>query len=213
MEKPESMMSTNRMRKILLNLAVSLDGFVEGPRGEFDRCLTDQDYGMSDFLRRVDAILFGRRSYEALVKFDPNPYPDKKKYVFSRTLTRLATGFELIGSDIEASVKDIRGQPGSDIWLFGGPEFVSHLINAELVEEMHLAVHPLLLGAGKPLFQRLTDSKGLDITGSTALRLRIGAVVVSPDMTRGLQLEPDRMKSTSSTTYASGPVQLMCGRA
>jgi len=52
------------MRKIILNLAVSLDGFIEGPNGEIDWCFTDQDYGMTDFLNRIDTIFFGRKSYK-----------------------------------------------------------------------------------------------------------------------------------------------------
>ncbi len=143
----------------MLNLAVSLDGFVEGPRGEFDWCFTDQDYGMSDFLRRVDAIFFGRKSYDVLVKFDPNPYPDKKKYVFSRTLTTARAGFELVSGAIEPLVRSIRREAGKDIWLFGGPQLSSHLLAAGLIDEMHIAVHPLVLGDGKPLFQRLADRK------------------------------------------------------
>ncbi|MDO8367023.1 MAG: hypothetical protein Q7T20_09515 [Saprospiraceae bacterium] len=56
------------MSQILLNLAVSLDGLIEGPNGEFDWCFTDQDYGMTAFLARCDAIIFGRKSYELLKK-------------------------------------------------------------------------------------------------------------------------------------------------
>ena len=52
------------MRKIVLMLAVTLDGFIEGPNGEYDWCLTDQDYGMNYFLKRTDAVFFCRRSYE-----------------------------------------------------------------------------------------------------------------------------------------------------
>lgn len=55
------------MRKIILNVAMSLDGLIEGPGGEFDWCLTDQDYGMTDFLSRIDAVFYGRKSYEVLM--------------------------------------------------------------------------------------------------------------------------------------------------
>jgi dihydrofolate reductase len=54
------------MRKIILQVAISLDGNIEGPDGEFDWCFTDQDYGMVDFLKRVDAMFIGRKSYELL---------------------------------------------------------------------------------------------------------------------------------------------------
>jgi dihydrofolate reductase len=52
------------MRKVILGLAVNLDGFIEGPGGEYDWCLTDQDYGFSDFFKRVDTTFIGRKTYE-----------------------------------------------------------------------------------------------------------------------------------------------------
>jgi dihydrofolate reductase len=78
------------MRKVILGLAVSLDGFIEGPNGEYDWCLTDQDYGISDFFSRIDSIFIGRKSYEfSLTMGDDVPMPGLPKvteYVFSNTL-------------------------------------------------------------------------------------------------------------------------------
>lgn len=74
------------MRKITLGLAVTLDGFIEGPKGEYDWCLTDQDYGMTDFLKGIDAIFYGRKSYEMMLHADgglgANPFGAIKSYVF-----------------------------------------------------------------------------------------------------------------------------------
>src|SRR5450759_4480998 len=86
------------MRKVILNLAVALDGYIVGPNGEYDWCYSDQDYGMTDFMKRTDAIFFGRRSYEVLVGTDQNPYPEKKKYVFSRSM-KSAAGAQIIGDN------------------------------------------------------------------------------------------------------------------
>ena len=140
------------MRKIILNLAVSLDGFIEGPSGEYDWCFTDQDYGMSKFLNRIDTIFFGRKSYEILLSAEKNPYPGKKKYVFSRTRKSAAGGTEIISGFIEGRIKEIKNTEGKDIWLFGGAELISALLNAGLIDEMQLAVHPIILGGGKRLF-------------------------------------------------------------
>ena len=74
------------MRKIILNLAVSLDGFIEGPNGEYDWCFIDQDYGMTDFMDSIDAIFFGRKSYELVLKTGADYFGNKKQYVFSKTL-------------------------------------------------------------------------------------------------------------------------------
>ena len=143
------------MRKIILNLAVSLDGFIEGPNGEYDWCFTDQDYGMTAFLKRADAIFFGRKSYEILVSTEKDPYPEKEKYVFSRTMKSAAPGVKIIGDGFIQEVMRIKGRPGKDIWLFGGASLTSNLLNERLVDELQLSIHPVLLGNGKPLFHGL----------------------------------------------------------
>ena len=71
------------MRKIILGLAITLDGFIEGPNGEYDWCFTDGDYGMQDFLKSIDAILYGRKSYDLMKKLEAqgeNPFKDFKSY-------------------------------------------------------------------------------------------------------------------------------------
>ena len=80
------------MRKVILQLAVSLDGFIEGPHGEFDWCLTDDDYGMTDFYKRIDAIFIGRKSYEVALSMGESAFPGLpvlKEYVFSNSLKEL----------------------------------------------------------------------------------------------------------------------------
>lgn len=131
---------------------MSLDGFIEGPNGEFDWCFVDQDYGMTNFLKHVDAIFFGRKSYELALKMGPNPYPNMTKYVFSRRLNSV-DGATLIKNKVGEKVKEIKRQKGMDMWLFGGAELANSLLNLGLVDELHLSIHPILLGGGKPLFK------------------------------------------------------------
>ncbi len=154
------------MRKIILQLAVSLDGFIEGPNGEFDWCFTDDDYGMTGFFQRVDAIFIGRKSYELTLKMGgsaPPGFPALKEYVFSNTLDMVEGNRVLVRGNIEQIVRDIKNEPGKDIWLYGGASLTSVLINLGLVDEMSLAVHPVLLGAGKPLFQNIAQRKILQL--------------------------------------------------
>ena len=142
------------MRKIILGLAVSLDNFIEGPKGEYDWCFTDQDNGMTEFMSRIDAIFMGRKSFElASTMEDQNPWTDVPTYVFSNTLTQTPPGTMLISGESLAKAKEIKNQPGKDIWLFGGASLTSSLMNAGLVDELWLSVHPILLGSGRPLFQ------------------------------------------------------------
>jgi dihydrofolate reductase len=147
------------MRKIILSVAVSLDGFIEGPGGEYDWCFTDQDYGMTAFMNSIDAILYGRKSYEVMKQMEPgaNPFLNIKGYVFSNTLTNVDPGFEILSGDIVPAVKEMKTAKGKNIWLFGGASLTASLMNAGLVDEIGLAIHPILLGAGKPLFSGLRD--------------------------------------------------------
>jgi dihydrofolate reductase len=155
------------MRKIVLQLAVSLDGYIEGPNGEFDWCFTDEDYGMSAFFKRIDSTFMGRKTYElALAMQDQIPpgFPKFKEYVFSNTLTEVKEGVKLINGDIKSEVEKIKKEKGKDIWLFGGADLISSLMNLQLVDEIILAVHPVILGSGKALFSEIKERTWLTLT-------------------------------------------------
>ena len=154
------------MRKIILNVAVSLDGFIEGPNGEYDWCFTDGDYGMEEFLERTDAIFFGRKSYELWAASFSHMWSDKKHYVFTNTLQSLPTRADIIKGDIETKVQEIKQKQGKDIWLFGGASLTTTLLNAGLVDEFILAIHPLVLGSGKALFQDIDQRVWLKLKES-----------------------------------------------
>jgi len=157
------------MRKLILQLAVSLDSFIEGPQGEFDWCFTDGDYGMSDFFKRIDAIFIGRKSYELALKMGgtaPPGFPSLKEYVFSNTMKNITGNRVLVNGEIKAAVQKIKSEPGKDIWLFGGADLSASLLNHGLVDEMTLAVHPVVLGRGKPLFQNIKKRINLELTAS-----------------------------------------------
>lgn len=161
------------MRKVVLGLAVSLDGFIEGPNGEYDWCFTDQDYGMSEFMKRVDTIFYGRKSYEMMLKAAPEiqtdtpwSWDDKQSYVFSNTLKQAPEGAEMITGDILKQVSEIKKSKGKDIWLFGGASLMHSLLALGLVDEIGIAVHPILLGKGKKLFSELDQRIKLKLVDS-----------------------------------------------
>jgi dihydrofolate reductase len=148
------------MRKIILQVAVTLDGYIEGPNGEYDWCFTDQDYGLLEFYKRVDTMFIGRRSYELMLSLgeDAMPgFPKLTEYVFSNSLKQVKPGAILVSGDIAAAVKRIREQPGKDIFLFGGASLTTTLLNLGLIDEISLAVHPIILGRGKLLFQDIKN--------------------------------------------------------
>jgi dihydrofolate reductase len=177
------------MRKLILGLAVTLDGYIEGPNGEYDWCFTDQDYGLNEFFSRVDTIFIGRKSYEIARKHQDNNngelvpgMPRMTEYVFSNTLKTVDKGAILVSGDILAQARKIKAQAGKDIWLFGGALLTDALMKEGLVDEIWMSVHPILLGNGKPLFRpqefrtklRLLKSKTYE-TGLVSLQYAIGS--------------------------------------
>ena len=176
------------MRKVILGLAVTLDGFIEGSNGEYDWCFTDQDYGLTEFYTRIDAIFIGRKSYEMAQQYAASNngeiapgMPKITEYVFSQTLNWVKEGAVLISDDSIAEARRIKEQPGKDIWLYGGASLTDSLMKAGLVDELWMSVHPVLLGKGKRLFQEqeyrtqltLLESKTYE-TGLVSLRYGIG---------------------------------------
>ncbi|RVU02003.1 dihydrofolate reductase [Mucilaginibacter limnophilus] len=154
------------MRKVILNVAVSLDGFIEGPNGEYDWCFTDDDYGMTAFIENTDAIFIGRKSYE-LIANETHEWYNKKTYVFTDTLDTVKPNAEIVrGADLVSKVEAILNEPGKSIWLFGGASLVSAMLKHNYIHELMLSVHPIVLGAGKPLFEDLKERLPLTLTNS-----------------------------------------------
>ena len=171
------------MRKVVLRLAVSLDGFIEGPNGEYDWCVPDPDYNFNEFFNRFDTIFVGRRTYEMSSEMEGGPpgFPKFKEFVFSTTLDRVKEGTTLIKGDIKTEVEKIKKEKGKDIWLFGGAGLTTSLLNLGLVDELSLAVYPVLLGGGKTLFSDIKDRINLTLlntrtysTGAVSLTYSLG---------------------------------------
>lgn len=141
------------MRKVILSVAVSLDGMIEGPNGEYDWCPPPSKKEMNNFLDKIDTIFLGRKSFELTGK---SMFPKKEHYVFSTTLKK-AIDFHLINQDVKQKVMEIKKKPGKDIWLFGGAKLVTYFLNEKLIDEMWLGVVPVVLGKGNPLFSNINQ--------------------------------------------------------
>jgi dihydrofolate reductase len=151
------------MKKIILNLATTLDGFIEGANGELDWCILEEDMQFDKFLESIDTIFYGRVSYDLWGSYQPDAAASdmekeiyaatqsKKKVVFS-SQSRVDDKATFISTDVVAQVEKLRDQPGKDIWLYGGAKLITTFIENGLVDEYMISVHPTALGAGKPLF-------------------------------------------------------------
>lgn len=156
------------MRKVILGLAVSLDGFIEGPNGEYDWCFTDQDYGLTEFSKGIDALVMGRKTYDMMKGYDgPNSWSHARTYVFSKTLSA-TTGIEVLKGDLPTVMNQLKQVEGKNIWLFGGADLTTQFINHNLIDEYWLSVHPIILGSGKPLFHDIIERKQLKLTETKA---------------------------------------------
>lgn len=161
-------------RKVLLDLAVSLDGFIEGKNGEIDWCIMDEEMGFNDFLNQIDTIFYGRKSYDLWGESTPDiedvdlqkqmeSIHTKKKYVFSRTQKGTNQKAVYINDNILEEVEKIKNHSGKDIWLYGGSSLITTFMNLGLVDELRLSVHPVILGEGKPLFVDIKQRLNLNL--------------------------------------------------
>ena len=137
------------MRRIRYSVAMSLDGYIAGPNGEYDWIELDPSAGAAyfkAFYAQFDTVLMGRKSYEQ-AGGGVEPF---KTYVVSRTLPSGKRGdVTVLGSDALERIAALREEPGKDIWLWGGGELFGSLAAAGLVDSVEIGVVPVLLGAGR----------------------------------------------------------------
>ncbi len=152
------------MRKIISGFASSLDGYIEGPGGEYDWIIIDKEIDFAAFMARHDTYLLGRKSYEKVRQMGGNAFQENKMYVFSTTLKEVDKNYELINGNVKEQVMLIKSQPGKDIAVWGGAVLLASLLDLELVDELSVSIIPVLLGKGKPMVDILKDKILLELT-------------------------------------------------
>jgi dihydrofolate reductase len=182
------------MRKVILDLAATLDGFIEGPNGEIDWCIMDDDMDFDGFLSSIDTIFYGRVSYDAWGNFQPDTNASeaeqrlwqdihtKKKYVFS-SQNRQDDKATFISSDIANKVAEIKRQDGKDIWLYGGASLIKTFIQSGLIDTYRISVHPIALGSGKPLFENLHERIRLKLIKANIFKSGVVQLIYQPETT------------------------------
>jgi dihydrofolate reductase len=157
------------MRKIVLMMSTSLDGFIEGEGRQIDWHMVDEElHGhFNEHLAQMGAFLSGRVTHELMAGFwptadgDPASTPrmaefariwrDMPKVVYSRTLQRAGWNTTVVRDVVPSEVLALKAQPGGDLSL-GGADLAAAFMQHDLVDELRIYVHPVLIGRGKPLF-------------------------------------------------------------
>jgi dihydrofolate reductase len=144
------------MRKIVLGLGISLDGYIARLNGAVDFLFMPKDYSMASFFATIDTYVFGRKTLDAALKMSGKPYTSPgglATYVFSHSQPPgKRKGLTFVSESPAAFVRRLRKRPGKDIWLMGGGELAREFLKADLVDELYIGVVPVLLGEGIPLF-------------------------------------------------------------
>ena len=151
------------MRRIRYCCAVSLDGYIAGPGGEFDWIVTDPEMDFGAMSEQFDAYLLGRKTFEATGGGDRSS-PGVRSFVFSRTLRQSDyKNVTIVGENWRELVGSLREEPGKDIWLFGGGSLFRSLAGEGLVDTVEVAVVPTMLGGGVPLVAEPASRIGLTL--------------------------------------------------
>ncbi|OGC78711.1 MAG: hypothetical protein A2Z27_01830 [candidate division Zixibacteria bacterium RBG_16_50_21] len=161
------------MRKVILSMMVSLDGFFEGPNQELDWHVWDDE--MEKYahhtLDAVDSILLGRVAYRLFADYWPTAKDsiapqinNLPKIVFSKTLEKVEwKNSKLVKENIVEEISKVKQQPGLDLILYGGAGIASTFIKLGLIDEYRIIVNPVVLGSGKPLFKDIKEKLNLKL--------------------------------------------------
>ena len=172
------------MRKLVLFLHASLDGFVEGPKGAMDIGWVSYDADLEKHAKKIlstaDTVIWGRATYLMMYGYWPtvpsNPAVTEHarnhaewiekaaKIVFSTTLEKVEwNNSRLVKEDVEEEIKKLKQQPGKDMVILGSPRFAHHIMQFDLIDEYKITVSPVLIGSGLPLFRGLNDRINLKL--------------------------------------------------
>ena len=145
------------MRRIIMNLAMSLDGFIANEDGSFewikgyeDNTLnTDNPYNYETLLEDIDIVVMGKRCYEQDMHLE---FKTKTVYVATHSTITDYDNIKFCGEDIIEVIKEEQLKPGKDIMLFGGGNLINTFLQADCIDEYIIGLIPVILGAGRPLF-------------------------------------------------------------
>jgi len=158
-------------RKVILYIAMSLDGYIATLDDDLGfLSLVEQegeDYGYAGFLKTVDTVIVGRRTYDKVRSMGYEfPYSDKDAYIITRTSRPSIGSVKFYTGSLTELVACLKSEPGKNIFVDGGAEIVNKLLRDNLIDEFYISVIPVLLGDGIPLFKSGRPEIGLKLIDS-----------------------------------------------
>jgi dihydrofolate reductase len=178
-------------KRLRYQVAVSLDGFIAGPQGDYDWIVMDEAIDFDALYREFDTVVMGRKTFAMMTKQGgTGAMPGIEVVVFSRTLPASTNpGVRVTGEDPKKVLTALKKKSGRDIWLFGGGELFRSLLKAGVVDTVEVAVMPVLLGEGIPLLPPGASTKLKLVDQKT---LASGIVVLSYSVPGGIAAPPIR---------------------
>lgn len=178
------------MRKVVAGLFISLDGVVESPdQWQFDHFDAEMMANLGSYVAAEDAVLLGRVTYQEWVSYWPTstdePFAshinNTPKYVISTTLVKVEwKNSTLIKGSLREEITRLKGQSGKNIGVAGSPTLVRSLLQNDLLDELTLMVHPVIVGRGKRLFEAGGELKRLKLTGSQITTTGVAILTYQP---------------------------------
>jgi dihydrofolate reductase len=159
-------MTTNR--KVVLYISMTLDGYIASKDNSLDFLSVveqeGEDYGYNDFVKTVDTVIIGRKTYEKVLEMGYEyPHTDKDVYIVTRTPKPSIGTFRFYTGDLSQLVTSMKGQSGKKIYCDGGAEIANELIKHNLIDEFVISVIPILLGDGIKLFNDGRPEQALEL--------------------------------------------------
>lgn len=183
------------MRLVRYGGAMSLDGYIAGPNGEYDWIVHDPDMNFAEMTEAFDTYLIGRKTFEVMLRAGGAKPPRGIRYIVcSGTLNPDSYPGALITNDAVTTVSDLKAKTGKDIALFGGGELFRSLLAAGLVDSIEVSVIPILLGTGIPLLASPANRAKLTLRAHTHYP-KTGIVRLAYDIVRPGRTPPRRTAS------------------